>query len=252
MSDQPTPNATTPATTPATGIAGLRRMSTTAGVGAVGGREYRSVNPLAVASVVLAVLGVAASIHPLALLLPALGLVAAAIGIVQVRRSNGTQTGTVLAMIGLVLALGMLGFFGVRYALGVAEEASYREEIAADLQAFGDALAAEDYATARNYLSATMQQQVTPDEFIDVVARYPRTVDPDGNLVFGNFASAEPGPRVVVRRDPQTGRPSADAELILKFATGREDRQSVQLIRLPGGWRITDLGNWGNAPTWMN
>src|SRR5688572_4627060 len=106
---QPTPPSASPPAPPpaaapgkAAGLARLRKMSTTAGVGL---GEYRAVNGLAVASLVLGVASWMSWLHPLLFLLPVLALVLGVIAMVQIRGSEGTQSGIVLAGLGILLGL---------------------------------------------------------------------------------------------------------------------------------------------------
>lgn len=244
MSD-PTP--TTPTTPQASstdprpgGIAGLRRMSTTAGVGL---GEYRAVNPLAVTSVVLGVLGIAAQLHPLALVLPAVGLVLGVVAVLQVRASHGTQAGLWLAVGGMVLCLAIGGFFGAKLLDERGDAERYRGEIAGMFEALGVALAAGDYEAAYEFTSESFQESVTPEQFANVAGLFPRIVR-DDEPVFGQYVSARPSQRVKVTLDPQTNRPYAETELIFTFETGEQDRQRVELVRVPAGWRISEFGRW--------
>ena len=154
------------------GIAGLSRMSTTAGV--AGGGDYRAVNPLAVGSAVLAVLGLAAWLHPLFLALPAVAVVLGVVGFVQVRRSNGTQIGQLLTAAGVIVALLVGGFFAYRLAADTAAEGHYGREVDVTLAEFGHRLSREDYDAALSLTSEGFRQSNDLGEFERTLAMLPR------------------------------------------------------------------------------
>ena len=108
--------------TPASPLAGLHKMSTTAGVA---DQAYVAVNNTAV---VAAVLGLASSLtlfSPLMLIVPAVGLVVSVLAIRQIRSSNGTQTGMIVAIVGALLCLG----FGIGVsAMEISEHNKLRQD----------------------------------------------------------------------------------------------------------------------------
>jgi hypothetical protein len=85
-------------------------------------QPYRAVSRAAVACFVLSLLSVAALLTPLALVLPALGVVMGLVGLANIRRYPAELTGRVLALIGTFLsALALAGGSGL-HALVYATE----------------------------------------------------------------------------------------------------------------------------------
>ena len=86
-------------------LSGLRKMSTTAGVGT---GDYVAINTLAIASTLL---GLGSMIVPLLSdldllqIIPLAAIITAVVAWRQIQRSNGTQSGKGLAAAGIVLAL---------------------------------------------------------------------------------------------------------------------------------------------------
>lgn len=87
-------------------LAGLYHMSNTAGLGT---QDYVAINPVAIWSVFFGVASVLVVLSNVLLAVPLVGLVCAIIALIQIRSSNGTQTGKGLAIIGLALSLGFGG-----------------------------------------------------------------------------------------------------------------------------------------------
>ena len=95
-------------------LAHLFKMSTTS----AGGQDYVAINPTAIAALILGVASVLALVNEVLLIVPLAGVICAVIALLQIRRSNGTQSGTSFAIIGLFLAL-LIG--GARAAQQVIE-----------------------------------------------------------------------------------------------------------------------------------
>lgn len=111
-------------------LAGLYHMSNTAGLGT---QDYVAINPVAIWSVFFGVASVLVVLSNVLLAIPLVGLACALVALVQIRSSNGTQTGKGLAIIGLALALGLGGA-----KLGYLVYSSLR--ISADEQRIGQSM----------------------------------------------------------------------------------------------------------------
>ena len=243
MTDYQTP---TPPTTPdpqtrPPGLAGLRAMSTTAGVTGLG--EYRAVNPLAVVAAVLAVACLGVVLHPGFLLAAALAVLLGVVATVQIARSHGTQTGLPLAVLAAVVGLAVGGYFG--YQMSAEQSGAAADEAAARgvAEEFGKHLTDNDFESAHALLAPALRDRLPADLFARAVATVPRRVNPaTGRPLYGDFAGASLGPRVVVGDD------TAAAEFVVRFDTGRDVRQGVVLVRTGDGWRIESLSDWFPAP----
>ncbi len=78
-------------------------MSKTAGLGT---SEYQAVNVAGVVALVIGLVSFAANFDAVLLIIPLAGLIVGAIALYQIRGSNGTQTGTWMAIVGILLSLG--------------------------------------------------------------------------------------------------------------------------------------------------
>jgi hypothetical protein len=122
-------------------LAHLFRMSTTS----VAGQEYVAINPTSIVALLLGVASVLALVADLMLIIPLAGVICAIVAIVQIRRSNGTQTGRLFAIAGLIIAL-LIG--GARAGQEVAASVRDRREsqnIAAVMERFGRGVHAARY-----------------------------------------------------------------------------------------------------------
>src|SRR5881394_820634 len=87
-------------------IAGLHKMSTTAGVGS---QDYVATNNAAIVSVILGICTALAFLGIPFLIVGVAGIVSGIIALYQIRHSNGTQGGTGIAILGILLSLGIAG-----------------------------------------------------------------------------------------------------------------------------------------------
>ena len=227
---------------PATpGLTGLRAMSTTAGVAGLG--EYRAVNPLAVVAAVLAVASLGVVLHPAFLIAAALATVLGLAATVQIARSSRTQTGLPLAVLAAAVGAGVGGYFGFQAlterSASAADEAAARAVVAD----FGKRLADKEFESAHALLAPALRDRLSADSFARAIGTVPRQVNPaTGQPLYGDFAGADLGPRVVFGEDV------AAAELVVRFDTGRDVRQGAVLVRTGDGWRIESMSDWFPAP----
>jgi len=161
---QPEPTSASTASRPADPFAGLHKMSTTAGLGS---GEYAAINPLAVAGVVLGVASGLASmiLEPILLIIPLAGLFTSVLALIQIRRSNGTQTGKIWAICGLVLSGAFTLLIGGREVLAFTEARGEQAGVADLVQKLTTNIEAENYDAAYLLFSQRFQERVKIDEF---------------------------------------------------------------------------------------
>ncbi|MDB5325752.1 MAG: hypothetical protein JWM57_1321, partial [Phycisphaerales bacterium] len=153
----------TPSSDPHLGnLAGLHRMSRTAGLGS---NEYTAVNTTSVVAVIVAAASALALVTPFFLLLAVLGVVLATVAIVQIRSSNGTQTGLPLAIIALLLSVGFSGVSGYKYFSGIAQERADFRQIDELVGHFGKLIAEGKSAEAYELTDTRFKEQVTLPQF---------------------------------------------------------------------------------------
>jgi len=141
----------------------LHKMSITAGLGS---GEYIAVNGAAVFAVIL---GVASLLNlfdeSVFLLIPFVGVVVAIMAFRQISKSNGTQTGNGLVILGLLLSL---GFGGMALGKNVLEKVRTREDreaIAKLVGDMGEACKAGKYDAAYEMFSTRFHEHVNPAQF---------------------------------------------------------------------------------------
>ncbi len=152
------------ATNPAGGdpFASLHHMSTTAGVGS---HEYVAINTPAVAAAVAGAASAAAFLSQVLLVIPAFAVVCGVIGLVQIRGSNGTQKGSALGVLGILLAVLIAGTIGYQEtAKSRAFEAS-KEEIGNLFSTLANYSAAGDYQAGYSLFGPAFKDRVKYPEF---------------------------------------------------------------------------------------
>ncbi len=216
-------------------------MSTTAGVGT--GMTYRQVSPLAVAAVVAAVLSLSVFIHPAMTIIPIAGVVLSILALVAVTRSNGTQVGRTLAIGSLIASSVLAGLFAWRFFSTATSERTMATDVRQTVASFGDALAAEDYASAYALMAGAFQEDVAESQFGSWLSGYPAAKDREGEPVFGNITGAKAGERIKFS-EAAGDRTLADTELIVTFEHGEPLTQSVLLNGRDGTWKLRQFEQW--------
>jgi hypothetical protein len=223
----------------------LFQMSRTAGVGL---QDYRAVN---VVSVVALMVGVASFFcivfrdYDMLLALPVLAVILGLVAAIQIARSNRTQTGIPMAVAGLLLGA---GFFSYNlYARGhiARENTRFQQELSSVVQQFGAAVAAQDYAGAREHLHPRLRERIG-------LVTFQRVVDPilRSRAVYGAVGQGMSlGDRVEFVRD--ASGVSASGLMVIELdavdpRTNRNGRarEPATFARSGEDWRIADVPNW--------
>lgn len=143
-------------------LAGLFHMSTTAGAGT---QDYVAINAVAICSVFFGVASVLVVMSNVLFVIPAVALACGVLALIQIRSSNGTQTGRGLAATGLILAL-LLGGGKLAYDLYVQLHVSADERaIGEAIHDFGKDVADHNYEAAYNRFNDTFKNRVSLTEF---------------------------------------------------------------------------------------
>jgi hypothetical protein len=221
-----------PAASPQDPLASLHKMSRTAGAGT---QEYVAINALAVTTLVL---GVASGIVVFGRLFFVVPLVAIVFGITalhQIRNSNGTQSGRVLAILGLVLAVGLMGYQLAVEAATFAEGRDDRQQLSSLVQTLGQRIADREYEPAYALFSDRFRQRVTRQRF-DTMWDMLRD-----HAVVGTIQSMETTGLYAFQTDPETQTRFAIGMCVITFNKS-QDRQQITFRRDPQhGWQIDDL-----------
>lgn len=148
-------------------ISKLHHMSTTAGMGA---GDYVEINPMAIASVALALLSLWGIAFTPFLLLGALGLLAGAFSLIKIHYSNGTQGGKMIAGVGILLSLAISGGEGGRQYIQYAKTERDSQAMRLVAQQLGQALVKKDMVKARNLFCEGFKQIVSQEQFNEILA----------------------------------------------------------------------------------
>ena len=222
------------------GLAGLAAMSTTAGVGLA---EYRAVSGIAVASLLCAVAGAAVALSWVFVALPAIAVLLGLIALWQIRRASGTLIGRPLAWLGIALGVLIVSWFAWQSISTRSRDAAYRTDVAARVEAFGDAMAAQDYTAAHNMLAPVVKARTSPNTFASLATTY-NQMRRGGELLFGPVTGAEATGRTLIVRDGTNV--GAATEMTMRFESGADDAQRIELILDPATntWGISSFARW--------
>jgi stress-induced morphogen len=213
-------------------LSALHKMSRTAGAGT---QEYVAINPLAVTALVL---GVASGIVVFGRLFFVVPLVAIAFGILalyQIRNSNGTQSGRLIAALGLALAIGLMGYQLALEAASFAEGREDRQQLEALVQTLSGHIVDREYDQAYSLFSDRFRQRVTRERFDglwDLIRDHE---------VVGALQSMQATGLFAFETDAATQTRYAAGMSIVRFSK-TEDRQQFRFRRDPQrGWQIDDI-----------
>ena len=219
-------------------LAHLHRMSRTAGLGS---GDYVAINVPAVVAVILGLGSAMVVVDPLFLELPLAGIVISIIAIVQVKNSNGTQSGMIMGIAGLILSL---GFFTYKAGGQTFQEFRTREDrqsIERLLNDFGQDLYRGDERSltdAYSNFDSTFTGRVPLTHFTMIFnsAR--------NSPYFGVIQSIESNGQMSFSTDPRTGESVAGGLAIVHLAKGdpRDAPHWMMNFRKEGDrWRVEDM-----------
>jgi hypothetical protein len=214
---------TAPASVPAADpIAGLHKMSTTAGVGS---SDYVEINTLAIVSAVLALVTGFSLFDELFLLAGVAAIVVGVIALRQIAQSNGTQGGRALAAIGILLSLGIGATVVARTLAARAAVRKDQDAVNALIADLGEAIKKGKYLEAYNKFDKEFQAYISPQQFEntwrgvqDPTAGGAPLAEMKGNDIF-EFGQLPTGERTAItkaiikfdRQGPNEGRLRVDA-----------------------------------------
>lgn len=235
MSESQQPQTSPDASDP---LASLHRMSTTAGLGS---QEYVAINLVAVTALVLGLASALVLLSALLLLIPAISIIVGLIALRQISNSNGTQAGKGIAWLGMVVAIGIAGYVGVkeiqiRYAEKAAEQA-----INACVADFAKALQSEDYPKAWDTFSDRFHSR--KDMTNDLFATRMKTLAANPQL--GKIQSIATNGRIQIEQAPgaaMDAQKMAGSLLVIKMEKSPQPfRQPVSFRKQDANWKIEDI-----------
>src|SRR4051812_39818808 len=213
----------------------LHKMSTTAGLGTT---EYVAVNGM---SIVALILGLASSLSLFAnelLVLPIAAVVLGIWSLVQIKDSNGTQTGRILAFLGMFCALLFVGLVGGRLALQIIGNRSDEQAIAGVISQLDSNLRAKKFDDAYQLFGSKFQSRVKPQNFAD-------TWRPlvEGTKDYSGLAGMRSNGRMEFETNPDTNLKAGVGMTIMTFGPKvPEARIAFYFSKNPDGtWKIADI-----------
>lgn len=215
-------------------LAGLYHMSTTAGVGT---QDYVAINPTAIVALLLGIGSVVAVLSDVLLVIPLAGVVCAIVALMQVRSSNGTQTGKGLAMVGLLLSLGLGGGRAAYAAYTGLRTTADERAIAQSLHQLGQDVGGGNYARAYASFSPTFRDRVDLSRFQQAFKEF------DQIPSLGPIKSIEWNEQQIVTEEkPDTGVMQGYAMALFRHANNPQPRRLiVGFEKVGGAWRPLDI-----------
>lgn len=209
-------------------------MSTTAGVGA---HDYVEVNPLSVVAVLGGMASGLALLSPYLLVIPALVMLLALVSLVQISRSNGTQTGKLLAVLGIVLAMALGGYVGAQVIKHRQDLAANRVAISQLIDRFGATANTAAAKECYQLFGPLFQQRIKLQQF-EAFLQYV-----EGLPGFGKIVGVEWNGMLEVLEDPNNdSNDVARAALQVKF-----DKANVP-VRVEATFFRRPLADGGKGP----
>ncbi|HEX5242085.1 MAG TPA: DUF4190 domain-containing protein [Tepidisphaeraceae bacterium] len=208
----------------------LFKMSTTSAAG----QDYVAINSTAIASILVGVASVLVFLASVFLIVPLAGLVCAIVAMIQIRRSNGTQTGTGFAVAGLVLSLGIGGFKAGQQLLISHEANKDTTAIANIIEQLGADLHSARYEEAYDdFTSSEFKRDIDRKTFA-------ATFEQLQGALYGPIEYARwNGQPVMYEEVGNSGVLDATAMAMIKFKKpSTPDRQLFVFSNRDGAWKI--------------
>lgn len=212
----------------------LFKMSTTAGLGSA---DYVAINGTSIAAVLLGITSALVLFGSLLLLLiPVAGIICAILAFRQIRSSNGTQTGRGLAAVGLLLSLGLGGFYVTNGALTTIHNRSDEQHVIALIEQFGDFIHAEKYNAAYQLCDDRFTGRVSEAQFAE------KWKAANSNPIYGSIQKMDWNQLLKFDDDPVTGERICSGMVLLSFAkVPGQERMGMAFRLLDGKWWVDDL-----------
>lgn len=225
----------------------LYRMSKTAGVGL---GDYAEINVLSVIGCLVGMSSFLLLIFDdsyLMLLLPLGALITCVVALMQIRNSNGTQTGSLWAGIGMVLALVFGGINVGSRARAASVQSADRAQIAALVAKLSSAASTQSTVnSAYDLFHKRFKEQVNPETFTRTLSY--RT----GLYAKVPLKGMSLGENVIFEKNEETGVKTASALLILTL--DRLDEKGKQVTAdYPAAFRRDAGADWTiySIPDWF-
>jgi hypothetical protein len=223
-------------------LAHLYKMSRTAGLGS---GDYVAINPVAVTALVFGIASALVIVDNLFIVLPIVGLILGIIGWRQVRKSNGTQTGAVMAGLAVLLSLGLLGAKAGKEGLESIRRSADKAEVIRLIDSFGKNIAAIDPAKPADTSSHLDAAWAELDEgFKGVVGRqrFDTTwLETLSSPYYGPLLSMHSNDLIKFDTDARSGDQLCTSIAVAQFQRGEAPRWQVIFRKLNDHWYIDNM-----------
>jgi hypothetical protein len=230
MTDSTQPNTTPPDDDP---LAHLHKMSTTAGLGTT---EYVAVNGVSIVALILGVASALSLFDPVLLVIPAVAIVLAIAAFIQIKNSNGTQTGRGLAGLGFVIAIGFIAFVGGRAVLEVLGNREDQQAISATIATLDQDLRAGRYDEAYTLFGGRFTSKINKQKFTET---WKHVVE--GTKDYKGLTGMHSNGRMAFENNVDTGQKTSIGVTVLEFGNNSA-RAYFTLVKEPdGAWKFQDI-----------
>jgi NADH:ubiquinone oxidoreductase subunit K len=213
-------------------------MSRTAGLGS---GEYVAINNTSVVAFLMGLASVLALLNPFLLLFAVAAVVLAVMALIQIRSSNGTQTGQAFAIVAILLALLFGGTTGGKMALAQAERRRNEAEVVKVINLLGERLSKREYTQAYATLFGDKFKENFSEEVF--ITRWEGVERDAGRVVSVNWAG-----RMELEPARGTAGPRAATKANFRFEKFPQDSPlTLALVEQDGEWVIDQIGEMFNA-----
>jgi hypothetical protein len=235
----PQPAATDPGAGAADPLHNLYRMSRTAGLGS---GDYVAINNTAIVALLLGLASTFALLWPAALVVAAGAVVCGILALIQIRSSNGTETGRTFAILGILLGIGLGGAAGGKIVLRGFEHRRDEAKIDELVKQLNDKIVARQYGQAYQTLfSEDFKKAFSEAEFS---RRWESHIP-----MMGDVESINWGKRAEIETVRATGEKRGIASSIIKFKKFPDvATQPITLLYHDGEWVIDGISQIFDKP----
>lgn len=236
------PNTPAPATDDP--LAKLHKMSTTAGLGS---GDYVAVNITAVVCFLFGAASLLARLSNALLVIPLIGVICGFLAMRQIRRSNGTQTGQGIAIVGLLLSLGIGGWVIASQAHDYLSTREDERQIAQIIDKLGQAIKDKKYDEGYKLFGGSFPTRITSQRFGERMSVYHSD---QAKALWGDFQTFKWNGHTEFQKDERTGELLATTVALGYFERSGNDplRINMLLRKAAGAWMIENLDIFNTEP----
>jgi hypothetical protein len=210
-------------------LAQLHKMSTTAGVTNL---DYVAVNQTAIVAALLGLASALSFFGNLLLVIPVVGVIFAIVAIRQIRDSSGTQTGKLLAIVGLLLCVLLGGGAITKEAMEIAAVKGDENKIASTLSQLGQFLHDGKYKEAYALHDDDFQNRVKFAQF-ESTWKSIQAPQPLGRVQTMEWNGVSPYFKT------EAGASVAEIKALMRFEKAQEDRVDLLMRRVGDRWLVS-------------